>query len=91
MSGLRDSNSKWRVRGQARGSARGGGGGGGGALCARGAVTQDQDDEMCGWAVSALEVSSYFGQGMLLLMSFEDGACTSPRNNPFGPCAKCRR
>ena len=28
---------------------------------------------------------------MLLLMSVEDGACTSPRNNPFGPCANCRR
>ena len=39
---------------------------------------------------TADQMSTGFDRGMFLLMQFHDGGCTSPDDNPFGPCSNCR-
>jgi len=47
-------------------------------------------DENEGGVMSSIEIATFFEQGMLLLMVFNDGVCRSPRNSLFGPCVNCR-
>ena len=32
-----------------------------------------------------------FERGMFLLMTYHDGRCNSPDDNPLGPCSNCRQ